>query len=99
MSLRRRPASKPTVVTRSRSPHTQRVSTNRGVESFIHFNATRVYMIELLADEHVKIVKGPNHGCWKPGENEDFIVHWHYRGIPDEVRRHHCAKIRSAQAW
>ena len=75
MPVCRRPASKPKVVTRSRSPHTQRVSTNPDVESFIIFTASRCDMIELLADDHVKIVKGPNHGSWKLGENDDYIVH------------------------
>ena len=99
MSLRRRPASNPTVVSRSRSPRIRTARADRVVHSFLHFNSDGFVMVALLADRKVKAEQGPKHGSWERGEDGEYIIEWHHGGIPSEVRRHRYAKNRCTQAW
>ena len=99
MSLRRRPASNPTVVSRSRSPRIRTARADHAVHSFLNFNSEGFVMVALLADRKVKAEQGPKHGSWERGEDGEYIIEWHHGGIPSEVRRHRYATIRCTQAW
>ena len=100
MAVRRRPASNPTVDSRSRSPHTRTAEAHSVVRSFINFTSHSFLKIDLLPDKQVKTETGPIHGFWEDGEDdEELIVWWHWRGNWREVRRHRYAKVASTRAW
>ena len=86
-------------MSRSRSPRTRTASTDVVVHSFINFCSNRFGNIELFADKQVKAEKGPKHGSWKLGEDDDLIIEWHFRGDASQVRHHRYAQIPSTQAW
>ena len=86
-------------MSRSRSPRTRTASTDVVVHSFINFSSNRFGNIKLLADKQVKAEKGPKHGSWKLGEDDDLIIEWHFRGSASQIQRHRYAQIPSTKAW